>query len=436
MPAYPTPLCTTARMRFLHTSDWHLGNRLMEHSRHEEFEAFLNWLLGVMQSRRVDVLLVSGDIFDNTTPSDSTQALYCDFLSKADTTGCRHIILTAGNHDGCTQLEKARPLLTRHHVSLSTRLSREEPQACRIPIPDDSGAECATVYAVPFLRIPDVALPVAADAAREERDTAYIRGIAQFYAALAQDACKTRQKHCGPIIAMGHLAVQGATLTGSTRSCIGTLDTVGASVFGDAFDYVALGHIHRPCSPATGTDRIRYSGSPLPMGMDEAGYPHEVLLIDIDGQDVRITPIPVPRFVNFESCTCSTPDELHALPAQLKARALEHAQQDGLEEARPIWLHLSYSGTDMSLHALNSFLEAIAAETGIDHFRARLTEHHPTSPAGESSSLTQLTPEDIFLRRLAEVDGNPPRSEEERRHLSKLFSHVLSELSALSSPQS
>lgn len=417
-------------MRFLHTSDWHLGNRLMEHSRHEEFEAFLDWLLNTMKQQRIDVLLVSGDLFDNTTPSDSTQALYCDFLSKADTTGCRQIILTAGNHDGCTQLEKAKSLLTRHHVSLTTRLSRDNPLACRISIPDDSGKEAATVYAVPFLRIPDVALPVAADAPREERDTAYTRGIAELYQALEEDARATRAQHGGPMIAMGHLAVQGTTLTGSTRSCIGTLDTVGDSIFGESFDYVALGHIHHPGCPSSRTDRIRYSGSPLAMGMDEAGYPHEVLLIDCDGQDVRITPIPVPRFVNFESCTCSTPDELHALPAQLKARAMDHACRDGLEEARPIWLHLTYSGTDMSLHALNSFLEGIAAETGIDHFRARLTEHRAASPAGDVASLTQLTPEDVFQRRLVETEGDTPRSDEERQRLAQLFSQVLSELTA------
>lgn len=418
-------------MRFLHTSDWHLGNRLMEHSRHNEFEAFLDWLLDTMKQQRIDVLLVCGDLFDNTTPSDGTQALYCDFLSKADTTGCRQIILTAGNHDGCTQLEKAKSLLTRHHVSLTTRLSRENPLACRISIPDASGKEAATVYAVPFLRIPDVALPVAPDAPPEERDTAYIRGIAELYQALEEDARATRAQHSGPIIAMGHLAVQGATLTNSTRSCIGTLDTVGASIFGEAFDYVALGHIHHPGCPRPCTDRIRYSGSPLAMGMDEAGYPHEVLLIDCDGRDARITPIPVPRFVNFETRICSTPDELHALPAQLKAQARAHAHRDGLKEARPVWLHLTYTGTDMSRHALYSFLESIASATGIEHFRARLTEHRAASPAGDVASLEQLTPEDVFERRLAEADGDTPRSHEERLRLVQLFSQVLTELTSL-----
>lgn len=415
-------------MKLIHTSDWHLGNRLMDHSRAEEFEAFLNWLLATMTQQQVDALLISGDIFDNATPSDSIQRLYCDFLSRADCTGCRHIIITAGNHDSCTQLEMAAPLLQRHHVSLHTRLKRDQPLACRLALTDPSGAECATIYAVPFLRVQDVALPTAPDAPQEERESAYTRGIAAIYAELAADAAASRSRHGGPTIAMGHLSVRGAQLTASTQNRIGTLDTVGADIFQDAFDYVALGHIHKPCAPRGASDTIRYCGSPLPMGIDEASFTHQILLVDCKAGATTIAAIPVPRFINYTACTCSTQAELEQLPALLNEQAARHAQEDGLASPSPTWLHLTYNGTDLTLAEINTHLHRIAPSAGIAHFRAQRRLQLPRSTYEEGDTLAHYTPLEIFRRKLADTSGAPPRSSSETQELEQLFSQVLTEL--------
>ena len=89
----------TRDMRILHTSDWHLGKMLLDTRRTEEFDKFSAWLLGVIKEKGVDVLLVSGDIFDTTTPSATAKKQYCDFLAQASEAGCRQVVITAGNHD-------------------------------------------------------------------------------------------------------------------------------------------------------------------------------------------------------------------------------------------------------------------------------------------------------------------------------------------------
>ncbi|MCB1811372.1 MAG: exonuclease subunit SbcD, partial [Candidatus Competibacteraceae bacterium] len=98
-------------MRILHTSDWHLGRTLYNRARYEEFEAFLNWLAEILEREQIDVLLVAGDIFDNTTPSHRAQALYYQFLHAIANSACRHVVVIAGNHDSPSLLDAPQALL-------------------------------------------------------------------------------------------------------------------------------------------------------------------------------------------------------------------------------------------------------------------------------------------------------------------------------------
>ena len=99
---------------------------MLDNSRTEEFRDFTTWLLQLMREKQVDALLISGDIFDNSTPGDSTLELYHDFISKADETGCRYIIITGGNHDGIALLDSSGPLLKRHNTYMVSSLKKEE----------------------------------------------------------------------------------------------------------------------------------------------------------------------------------------------------------------------------------------------------------------------------------------------------------------------
>jgi len=98
-------------MKILHTSDWHLGRSLYGRKRYEEFSAFLDWLAQTIEKEKVDALLVAGDVFDTSTPSNRAQELYYRFLSRVSTSCCRHVVVIAGNHDSPTFLNAPRELL-------------------------------------------------------------------------------------------------------------------------------------------------------------------------------------------------------------------------------------------------------------------------------------------------------------------------------------
>jgi exonuclease SbcD len=98
-------------MKILHTSDWHLGRSLYGRKRYEEFSAFLDWLAQTIEKEKVDALLVAGDVFDTSTPSNRAQELYYRFLAQVSTSCCRNVVVIAGNHDSPTFLNAPGELL-------------------------------------------------------------------------------------------------------------------------------------------------------------------------------------------------------------------------------------------------------------------------------------------------------------------------------------
>ena len=139
-------------IRVLHTSDWHLGKTLADVDRTSDYRAFLNWLIGIIEVRSIDVLLVAGDIFDTTMPSADAQRLYYSFLTEAAKTNLRQIVITAGNHDSQRFLRAPRELLSvvRTFVAGSTA----EKEVCVIR--DKDGAPLLGIAAVPYLSEGDV----------------------------------------------------------------------------------------------------------------------------------------------------------------------------------------------------------------------------------------------------------------------------------------
>lgn len=373
-------------MKILHSSDWHLGNRLQEKTRTEEFRDFTEWLLFQLREQKVDVLLISGDIFDNSTPGDSTLELYHDFLSKADQTGCRYIIMTGGNHDGVAQLESSAPLLKRHHAYMVSSLSRDNIEKCLIPVTDESGTPAALVCAVPYLRPHEVS----AERSDNETDDAYIRGIAKVYEKIAQQAETWKSAHEGlPVVCMGHLSVSGAEVTDSTRRLIGTLDTVNAGIFSPVFDYVALGHIHKGYSMDNG--RITYCGSPLPMGIDETADRH-VLLVELGEGKVTREKLAVPSFTLHVKHSCATLEELDALPDLLRTQETEAG-------SKRTNLQLVYTGTDISVEQLRT--KAYEMFHHLYHYKLIVNRpgmYMEINDEDNVQDLSTLTPESVFAR--------------------------------------
>lgn len=280
-------------MRILHTADWHIGQRLHERQRTDEHEKFLDWLLHTIQEHNVELLLVSGDIFDTALPSSESTNLYYRFLYRLYKETNAYAVITAGNHDSARHLEAPREFLEMGRIYVVGLA--DEPAKCVVTLPRDNPR--VAVAAVPFLSESDLRhLSYETEADRNER---YRQWLKAFYA-----DCVAVMPAELPKILMGHLFVQGGKIGNSERNVqIGGATATHASDFPENVSYVALGHLHRP-QTIDGTDySIRYSGSPIPLRFNETGYRKKVYLLELsdDGTLIRDEEIEIPIFK--ELCT-------------------------------------------------------------------------------------------------------------------------------------
>ena len=283
-------------MRVLHTADWHLGQHFLTgQERTTEQKAFLEWLLRTVQEQAIDVLVIAGDVFDTQTPSYAAQELYYTFLVKMQATGCRDIVVVGGNHDSPTMLNASRQLLRRLRIHVVGGVPAD-PAEQLLALPGPNGRPGLLVCAVPFLRDRDIRLARAGETP-DKRQLRIRQSIADHYAALAaHDLVRGQREQDVPVLATGHLyAAGGEAREGAERDVhIGGLGLVGAEHFPAAFDYVALGHLHRP-QLVGGRAHIRYSGSPVPLSFTEADDKQQVLLLEFKGAGAPvITSLPVP----------------------------------------------------------------------------------------------------------------------------------------------
>lgn len=373
----------------LHTSDWHLGHQLYSRRRTEEFESFLNWLTDVIAKRKVDAVIIAGDVFHTTLPDTQAQKLYYDFLLSASRAGARHIIVTAGNHDSPWFLAAPRQLLASLNVHV-VGTAGADAQDELIILRDANNEMAAIVCAVPFLREKDVR-EFGAGEDNPEKDQKLIEGVRAHYQAIAALAEEIRGDRDIPIIATGHLFATGATPTREVRQLyIGGSGALPGDIFSDSFDYVALGHIHRPQKICASEFR-RYSGAPIPIHFDEAGQTKSVILIHFHGRtpEVEICPIPV-----FRRLLALSGSQL-ALLAQLKELASD--EQNRKEE---IWFELNHDGSDNfgDLHQ-NAMEQLKNLPWAILNCNPARRTGQSLAPAPDRS-LEDYTPEEMFKLRL------------------------------------
>ena len=311
-------------MNLLHTADWHLGQTFYQYDRYHEHEHFLNWLLQTIENQKIDVLLISGDVFDTANPAVESLRLFYHFLHRAITRFPQlQIIATAGNHDSPVRLEMPQPLLEDTRVHLIGHVRRNLQKQIdydSLIIPLYKGdAIAAYCLAVPFLRLGDYPK-------NEEQTPNYAQGVTLFYNQITERALTIAQGK--PLIAMGHLHVTGAEVSDddtAERPIIGGIEGVQATAFPTQLQYVALGHIHK-AQALGGKEYIRYSGSPLPLSFAERNYNHQVVCIQlIENKIQHIQPLAVPLHTSLLSvpvqhqCPEKVLQALQALPESTMA---------------------------------------------------------------------------------------------------------------------
>ena len=269
-------------MKLLHTSDWHIGRTLYGRKRYEEFEAFLTWLAQTIQKNEIDALLVAGDVFDTSAPSNRAQELYYRFLCRVAASSCRHVVVIAGNHDSPSFLNAPKELLKAldvHVIGSATADPEDEVLVLR----NEQDNPELIVCAVPYLRDRDIRVAEAGESV-EDKERKLIDGIRNHYAAVAALAEQKREE-LGvdiPIVGMGHLFTAGGQTVdgdGVRELYVGSLAHVTAGIFPACFNYLALGHLHVP-QMVNGSETIRYSGSPMPMGFGEAKQQKSVCQVE------------------------------------------------------------------------------------------------------------------------------------------------------------
>ncbi len=281
-------------MKILHTSDWHIGKRLYDRDTENEHRQFFDWLIETINQKKVDLLLVSGDIFDIAYPSNSSLQLYYRTLTRIANSYCKHVIITGGNHDSVSTMNAPRQILEMlqmHVVGGVTDDLKDE----IIEIRNENEQTELVVCAVPFLRDRDIRKSVPGETI-DEKNKQMRDGIIAHYQQLADEVNSYHEQKI-PIIAMGHLFMAGASTSDSEREIyIGNLEKLTNTNFPDIFDYVALGHIHRP-QKIGGSETIRYSGSPIPLSFSERNDTKEIVLLDFQNNKLQnIESLHVPEF--------------------------------------------------------------------------------------------------------------------------------------------
>lgn len=375
-------------MNILHTSDWHLGRNLLGRKRYEEFEAFFAWLADIVEQEEIEVLLVSGDIFDNNTPSNRAQELYYRFVSRVAQSSCRHVVLTAGNHDSPSFLDAPREVLRFLNVYVVGSISDD----CRdevLLLRDSNGEPELIVCAVPYLRDRDIR-SVDTGESREEKERKLIEGIREHYQQVCAHAEQLRNSIGKPlpIIGMGHLfAAGGSTVEGDgVRDLyVGSLAHVGVDIFPKVIDYLALGHLHTP-QLVGGNEFYRYSGAPLAMGFGETGRTKSVCKLELSGNNRKVTTIAVPVFQIMQSIRGDW-------------NVISESLQELREARQKAWVEVIYEGTEILSDLREKIAEAVE-RTDIEVLRIRDNRIYDRNMVNinDGEILNELDTDEVFLR--------------------------------------
>ncbi len=369
-------------LRVLHTSDWHIGKTLFSKKRYEEFEKFFDWLVKVIREKEVDVLLISGDIFDSTTPSNKALRLYYSFLSATSHTSCKKIIITGGNHDSATSLDAPKEILEALNISV-IGAARENILDEIITVNDKVGKTQLVVCAVPYLRERDIRVVDAGETLGDKAEKLK-NGVKEHYAAVVSKAKEITPKGV-PMIVMGHLFAANALSSGddSERELyVGSLAHVDIFDLPVDVDYYALGHLHIK-QLVGGSEYKRYSGSPLPMSFGEAAQDKAVFMLDFkDGKTIpEINELEIPVFQRLEKISGDIDSILNRI-AELKG------------DNTSIWVEVEYTGREICSDLKNQIEQAVT-NTQLDVCRVR-------NNTGLELSLTQIA-QDCDIE-LAELD--------------------------------
>lgn len=384
-------------MKVLHVSDLHIGKRVNGMSMLDDQRYILRQILDVAEKRQVSVLLIAGDVYDKASPSAEAVTVFDAFLTDAVAAGLR-VLAIPGNHDSAERIAYAQGLLEKQGVCLPPVYAGEVE---RVELEDEHGP--VEFWLLPFLKPGDVRrfFP------DEEIGDDYSAALRAVLGACAIDQGKRN-------VVLSHQLVTAygtAPDRADDEIKLGGMDNVDVSVY-DAFDYVALGHVHRP--QRVGRDTVRYSGSPLKYSFSEARYEKSAVLIELGekkpGDDVG-------ECVSFELIPLvplHDVREVRGTLADVLAMGTAHdASQD--------YLHITLSDEHPQLDAMAKIHEVFPNAMMLDYDNVTVLIDRPqTQLTADPDSMDTL---DLFSAFYESQVGNP-LDNEQRDFARKLIAKV------------
>jgi exonuclease SbcD len=256
-------------MRFLHTSDWHVGRTIRARSRQSEHEAVFREIIDIAKDQQVDAVLITGDVFEHRIPPKGAEKLVAETLAELARERIPSIVIP-GNHDDPARLRVLKPLGDMVQVHIVSEI--DDVDSLMLPIASRDGSEYAMIGCLPYVH-PHHILPAAEGVGKSESDrvSAYQSMMKEFF-----DALKERiEKHAISIV-LAHLAVFG-TEYGGGEARSGVFEVNGKIL--PSVHYVALGHMHSPQALKTDA-RAYYAGSILQLDFGRAEHQKSVFIIE------------------------------------------------------------------------------------------------------------------------------------------------------------
>lgn len=357
-------------MKIIHTSDWHLGATLYGHDRLDDHREMLRQLTETVASEQPDAMLVSGDIFDNSSPSAAAERLLDSALMELADAGKpgMKIILTSGNHDS--------PSRHTTHSAVYSRLGIHTIGSAGITADTDIAeiadrfiirvGEKGTVIAVPYIN-------------RRNMPERLFDGLTDI---VSREISPTL-----PTVMMAHLPVSRSVTTGHSDAderFVGGCENVEIDSLGHGYDYLALGHIHCPQQWNTGNAIARYCGTPLPISFDES-YPHSVTIVELPAAGIIPTVTTVTLKPRRKLVTIGGPD---GMDEEELTAALTDAASD-LPDGTFIRLNLRLpEGTIFPRRETIAHLSALCGDLGLEYCTTNLLRSRRDDAAALHTALT------------------------------------------------
>lgn len=279
-------------MRILHTADWHLGKNLEGQSRMDEQEEFLKDFVDIVEKNNIDLIIIAGDVYDNSNPPARAEKMFYDTLKKLSRNGERLTLVIAGNHDNPERLVAAGPLACDHGIIMvgtpKTIVPCGEYGKHKVL---DSGegfieieinGEKSVILTVPYpseKRLNEIIYDGMDD--EEEKAKSYSDRIFALFNSLKKHYRKDTIN-----LVVSHLFAMGSEESGSERSIqLGGTYIVNGSCFPEEAQYIALGHVHKPQIVPGTNNRARYCGSPIHYNKKEINFQKKCFIVDVKANE-------------------------------------------------------------------------------------------------------------------------------------------------------